>query len=131
MRYRHTAYSYIDRYIHSREGKITRGISPISQMLAILDWILNLSDSPGKIALLMELFLNSSQKNLVELMTMYNMRDEATSHDDIRFRDEEWEKWPYRFFAHSFLRVEDWWRNASTEIGGFSRHHQNIVCFVM
>lgn len=130
-KYRHTAYSYIDRYMHSREGRITRGISPISQMLAFLDWILNLSDSPGKNALLMEIFMNSAMKNLVEVMTMYNMQDEATSHDDIRFRDEEWEKWPYRYFAHSFLRLEDWWRNATTEIGGFSRHHQNMVCFVL
>lgn len=130
-RYRHTAYSYVDRYMHSREGKITRGISPISQILSFWDWILNLSASPGKRALLIELSMNGAMRNLIELITMYNMQDESTNPNDVRFRDEEWEKWPYCFFAHSFLRVENWWRNATTEIGGFSKHHQNMVCFVM
>ena len=129
-RYRHTAYSYVDRFVHSRQGKSSLGISPVSQMMAYLDWLINLTNSPGKRALLMEIYLGTLMKNSVELITKRVPEDESINLSDIRFRDEAWGKWPYSFFAHSFLRMENWWHSATTEVGGVSGHHENMVSFV-
>lgn len=128
--YRHTAYSYIDRFVHSRQGKVSLGISPVSQMMAYFDWLINLTNSPGKRALLMEIYLNNIMKNSVELITRQISEDESINLNDVRFKDEAWGKWPYSIFAHSFLRMENWWHSATAEVAGVSRHHENMACFV-
>lgn len=129
-RYKHTAYSYIDRFLHARQGKMSFGISPVSQMMAFLDWMINLTTSPGKKALLIEIMMNNIMKNLIELLTQHFPEDDEINLADVRFQDDAWKNWPYSFFVHSFLRTENWWQNATTSIGGVSRHHENMVSFI-
>lgn len=130
QKYSHTAYSYFDRFIHAREGQLSLGISPVSRMLAFFDWMINLAESPGKRTLLVEIYLNNFRNDLIELMTMEKPENESLNTEDVRFHDEAWTKWPYSFFAHSFLRLEKLWLHTTTGVGGVSKHHENIVCFL-
>jgi polyhydroxyalkanoate synthase len=125
--------STLDRMIHAWTGRLTLGLSPASLMSAYFDWLAHLSSSPGKQA---KLFEKLVRKNLrLYLYAAHAAKDPKTPPcieplpQDHRFSDADWQRWPFSLYYQSFLLIQQWWHNATTEIQGVSRHHEEVVSF--
>ena len=123
----------IDSFIHARQAKFTMNISPVTQLLAILDWSINLADSPGTQYRIMEDFTEKALQYWdYAFRASFNIggEPEKSIAVDGRFQAEAWQQKPYIFMYQAFLLYEQWWQNATTDTPGVSRHHQNIVSFM-
>lgn len=49
---------------------------------------------------------------------------------DKRFAGEAWQKWPFNAVYQGFPLTQQWWHNATTDVGGVSKHHDDVVSFV-
>ncbi len=130
---RDSSYANVDSFIHARQAKFTMNISPITQLLAILDWSVNLADSPGTQYRTMEDVVQKTVNYWGHVFrTFFNTggKKEKPVAVDERFQDEAWQQKPYLFMYQAFLLCEQWWQNATTDIPGVSRHHQNVVSFM-
>lgn len=124
----------IDRTFHAWLGKLTIGMSPASIILAYQDWLLHLASYPAKqhelglsAAAHMESFLHYLSYRLAGQPCDACVEVEDT---DNRFKDEAWNKLPFAMYAQGFLLMQDWWREATTNIHGVSQHHADIVSFM-
>ncbi|MDQ1278414.1 MAG: poly[(R)-3-hydroxyalkanoate] polymerase subunit PhaC [Thermodesulfobacteriota bacterium] len=127
---KNTAHASIDSFIHARQARFTMNLSPVTQVLAFLDWFLNLADSPGTQYRIIEDFKEKSMTYWTYLCrTMINNDGEAEKPIvvDSRFKAEDWQQCPYNLIHQAFLLSEQWWHNATTGIPGFSSHNQNVV----
>ncbi|MDN0073512.1 alpha/beta fold hydrolase [Crenobacter sp. SG2303] len=126
--------SSADRLLHATMGQFTWGISPAALGLAYADWAFHLAVSPGKWQRLMEKTVRKTVR-----FAVYAMRGaidptctrciEPLSQDQ-RFRGAAWQHWPFNLIYQGFLLQQQWWHNATTGIGGISRHHEQVVSFV-
>ena len=123
-----------DRLFNAWLGRLTLGVSPAGLMLAYLDWLVHLSFAPGK------------QQELVRKLTRKALRfgfytARAASDptippaieplpQDHRFANADWQRWPFNLYYQSFLLLQQWWHNATTEVHGTSRHAEDVVSFV-
>ena len=123
-----------DRLVHAVQGRLTHGLSPASMVLAYLDWLVHLSNSPGKLG---ELAQNAAAKAMplsrYAWSSMLGLRDidpfiEPLAQDS-RFSSPEWQRFPYDVMSQTFLYAEQWWHYATTGIRGISRHHEAVVEF--
>ncbi|MCX7817359.1 MAG: alpha/beta fold hydrolase [Syntrophales bacterium] len=130
--YRFKGMASVDRFVHSRQAKFTFSISPVAVTLAYLDWVVNLANSPGKQYLLLEEFTNKLVKLIGESLQeiIYNRPAPVPSDLDPRFREPDWQQWPFNFMYKYFLLFEDLWRSATTDTPGVSEHHQNVLHFL-
>ncbi|MFT5645228.1 MAG: polyhydroxyalkanoate synthase [Janthinobacterium sp.] len=124
----------LDRVAHAAMGYATRGISPVSLALAYADWAFHLMNSPGKWGKLMEKAIRKES-----VLVAYAARKSIDGScapcieplpQDRRFRDPGWQRWPFCLIYQSFLLNQQWWHNATTGIGGVSKHHEQVVAFV-
>lgn len=126
-----------DRLFHAVMGRFTAGISPASLSLAYADWLIHLSQSPGKQHILVE----KAARKFMRL-ALYMMRNASSTNSgtkcapciepliqDRRFRAEQWQHLPFCLIYQGFLLNQQWWHNATTGIGGMSQHHQQVVSF--
>jgi len=122
-----------DRLLHAMMGKVY-GLSPASLGMTYADWLTHLALAPGKQA---ELARSAWDKGT--LLTAF-MRCQALDHDhaaccaepqpqDRRFRDGDWQKWPYNLDQQMFLRTEQWWAEA-TDVRGITQHHAAVRPFM-
>ena len=123
----------IDRLLHAWLGHWTLGLSPASLWLAYCDWALHFAFSPGKQMELMEKALHKSY-----WLSRYAVRTATPGGcpeciepllQDQRFRDPAWGQWPFNVIYQGFLLTQQWWHNATTEIRGVSRHHEEVATF--
>lgn len=126
--------SNLDRLVHVWMSRYTMGISPASLMLAYYDWLDHLAISPGK---QFELLEKSRRKVLrFVIYAIRSVADPSTSPcieplpQDHRFKNEEWQRWPFNLLYQSFLLTQQWWHNATTGVHGVSPHHEDVVSFV-
>jgi polyhydroxyalkanoate synthase len=124
----------LDRVAHAAMGYATRGISPVSLALAFSDWTLHLLNSPGKWGRLLE---KAIRKEALLLAYAARLCGGGACPpcieplpQDRRFRDPGWQRWPFCLIYQSFLLNQQWWHNATTGIGGVSKHHEQVVAFV-
>jgi poly[(R)-3-hydroxyalkanoate] polymerase subunit PhaC len=126
--------SSLDRMFHAWLGHMTLGLSPPALMLAYLDWLVHLAALPSKQA---ELSQKAIRKAL--RLGLYSSKC-AVNHSlqpcieplpqDKRFVGEAWQSWPYNIVYQSFLLTQQWWHNATTDVHGVARHHEDAVSFV-
>ncbi|MEQ8354065.1 MAG: alpha/beta fold hydrolase [Kiloniellaceae bacterium] len=123
----------IDRQVHAALARMTSGVSPSSLMAAYGDWARHLAISPGKQARLAQKALRKAVR--LWLHTCRCATDRETGpcieplDQDKRFSAPEWQTWPFNLMYQSFLLNQQWWHNATTEVPGVSKHHENVVSF--
>jgi len=125
--------SAIDRMIRASMGRMTLGISPAALAQAYQDWVLHLAMSPG-----MQLELTQKTLRKLAQLAVY-ARHAALDSDtepavtplpgDKRFREPEWQSWPFNLYYQSFLLGQQWWHSATTMVRGPSQHHKNVTWF--
>jgi polyhydroxyalkanoate synthase len=123
----------LDRLLHDYLGRITQGLSPASLMLAHTDWLIHLAMYPGKQRDLSERALRGALR-----LGLYAARSVADPNAPPaveglpgyrRFDAPEWRRWPYNLLSQSFLLVERWWQDATTNVRGVTPHHEDVVSF--
>ncbi len=123
----------IDQIFHSWLSKFTGGVSPTAIGLAYTDWLAHLFLSPGK---QLELFTNALEK--AGEMCSYKTKCEAGEKpepyieplpQDRRFREKEWQNYPFNVFHQSFLATQQWMQSAVDGVKGINKHHRDIVSF--
>ena len=111
----------------------TRGLSPITLMLAATDWGVHLARAPGK---QMQLGAKAARKHmrLADYAARQTRDPDAEPAieplpQDRRFSDPAWKQQPFNLIAQSFLLNQQWWCAATTGIGGVSKRHEDIMEF--
>ena len=125
--------SAFDRMLRASLGRLTLGISPVGLAQAYQDWVLHMAISPGmQLELMHKLGRKSAQ------LAVYAQRAAARQDPepcveplpgDQRFRDPEWQAWPFNIYYQSFLLSQQWWYTATTGLRGPSEHHKNMTWF--
>jgi polyhydroxyalkanoate synthase subunit PhaC len=107
------AWRALDHLREAQLGRLTGGLSPESFALAWADWAMHLAAAPGKRLGLM----------------LHDWSRPGDLSVDPRFHDPAWQQPPFRQLAEGFLRVEDWWRDATHGVPGMSAHHEAVAAF--
>ena len=125
-----------DPWFHAALARRLSSLSYATPLLATTDWALHLATSPGKRMDLVRLALQQS-----EVMARYASErifagaNQQARHavpvptDDRRFRDPEWQQWPFNLMHQSFLLTQQWWVAATHGVWGVEKHHEAIVDF--
>jgi len=124
-----------DRALHAGVARFTGGLSPAALSGAYWDWAVHLAASPGKQMLLAEKAWRKAMRlggyaARAALSAEKNPPCIEPLPQDKRFSGEAWRQWPYNIFYQSFLLNQQWWHNASTNVGGVTKQHENVVDFV-
>src|SRR5208337_3951362 len=124
----------LDRMLHATMGRFTLGLSPYALWLAYADWAIHLAASPGKVQQLIE---QGMRQNVRFLTYAGHLASDAGCPacvdplpQDQRFEGEAWQQLPFKLIYQAFLLNEKWWHNATTGVGGVSRHHEQVVAFM-
>lgn len=128
-----TSYANVDSFIHARQAEFTMNLSPVTPLLAILDWSVNLANSPGTQYRISGDFIRKTVNYWdYALCSFFKLDGKPVTPPviDERFQAPDWQKEPYLFGYQAFLLCEQWWQNVTTGVPGVSRHHQNIVSFM-
>ena len=122
-----------DRLLHAAVGRLTAGLSPAALALAYADWATHLWAAPGKQQQLVEKAARKAVRFVTYAVRQGSEPDCAPCIEplpqDQRFTDAAWRQWPFNFIYQGFLLHQQWWHNATTGIGGVSRHHEQVVSF--
>jgi polyhydroxyalkanoate synthase len=123
-----------DRSLHAGVARFTAGLSPAALMHAYLDWATHLAFAPGKRLQLVDKVIRKAVR-----FTNYTFRCAREQgpteccieplQQDRRFAGESWQRWPYNFIYQAFLLQQQWWHNATTDVRGVSKRHEDIVEF--
>lgn len=123
-----------DRRFHARVARATGGISPATVAVAYYDWLLHSLAYPDRQQRLAANALAKGAAFAQYLQARLSGTECAKCIEpedkDNRFSDERWQDMPFDFYAQSFLLAQDWWKQATGELHGLSRHHQDVVSFV-
>lgn len=118
-------FRHMDTLWQAGLARFTLGISPAGAANAYHSWLSHLAQAPGKMLELM-LYPASQAPDFARRMTCERWEECAS---DPRFRSEKWDQWPWRYYAESFLQMEDWWKKATTDIAGLSERNERTVSF--
>ncbi|MBS0510153.1 MAG: polyhydroxyalkanoic acid synthase [Proteobacteria bacterium] len=126
----------LDQKFHAAIARTTMSVSPMSLLLATVDWAGHLAGSPGKRLELVTLAQEHARR-LVEYAGQLALASPGNPTErcvepvpqDRRFAGEEWERWPFNLMHQSFLLAEAWWQAATTGVAGVSCHHEHVVSF--
>lgn len=125
-----------DIMLHAWMGKFTGWLSPASLSLAVYDWLAHLAISPAKqFDLEQQAIKNVSDFILNAYICLGLMKFDVSCIKPIsldhRFKKEGWNEFPFNLLAHSFLLNQNWWDEATSSIRGVSKHHEDVVNFVI
>lgn len=124
----------LDRLLHAMQARYTLSISPGALMLAYYDWMVHLSNSPGKQLELVELFFEQLTRHgsYVTKSVLNKDCEPCIGVEDAynRFEEEEWQKPPFNFIYQPFLLTQQWWKRATSDISGATKHHLDVASFV-
>jgi polyhydroxyalkanoate synthase len=128
------AFSF-DRPLHAATARLTAGVSPAALAQAYTDWAQHLLMSPDKQIELVEKTARKWSRYLEYCPRACCGDPECETcidplPQDKRFVGEAWRRWPYNGIYQGFLLTQQWWHNATTEVPGVSRHHEDVASFV-
>ncbi|MFZ2102038.1 MAG: alpha/beta fold hydrolase [Oricola sp.] len=127
-------YDTLDRALRASMARLTAGVSIHSAGTAWADWWTHLSRAPGRQAELYEKAVRSAWKLVFDAMGQSSpLGTDAGFHedaDDRRFGHPAWDHLPFRAWKQSFLAVEDWWTEATTEVRGMRHADADRVAFM-
>jgi len=123
------AASQADHALHAAVARACGGVSPASLAAATVDWATHLALSPGK----QQALIQSAAQSLADLGAWVLCGRQAPpwrpTERDTRFRSDAWRTRPFDYFEQSFLALEAWWREATTEVRGVTAHHAQLAEF--
>jgi polyhydroxyalkanoate synthase len=123
-----------DRSLHAAVARYTLGLSPAAVAAAYLDWLAHLLASPGKRMQLVD----KMARKVVRFATFAWQQAVAPGHSsraieplpqDRRFSSKAWQHPPFNLFWQGFLLQQQWWHNATSDVRGVARHHEEMVRF--
>ncbi|MEZ5938242.1 MAG: alpha/beta fold hydrolase [Hyphomonadaceae bacterium] len=124
----------LDRSLHAAAARFTGGLSPAALAEAFLDWSVHLAFAPGK---RWEIARKGMEK--VSRFSGYSARCAFEGPNaetcikplpqDHRFDGEQWKYWPYNLIQQGFLLNQQWWHNATTDVRGVTRRHEEMAEF--
>jgi polyhydroxyalkanoate synthase len=122
-----------DRPLHAATARLTAGLSPAALAQAYTDWAQHLLMSPDKQIDLVQKAARKWSRFLEYCPRACGDPDCAVCIEplpqDKRFAGEAWQAWPYNAIYQGFLLTQQWWHNATTEVPGVSRHHEEVTSF--
>ncbi|KUY55153.1 PHA/PHB synthase family protein [Burkholderia sp. RF2-non_BP3] len=127
-----------NRAAHANVAAMTFGLSPVSMALAVLDWGAHLAVSPGKC---FELATQAWLAAVAPAASQGESEGGANAADtsglavhagqaDPRFAAPAWSGWPFRAYRDGFLSIQRWWHDATRDVPGVERHHEELVGFI-
>ncbi len=123
-----------DHPLHAATAQLTAGISPAALMLAYTDWAQHLLFSPDKQTALVEKAARKWTRYVdYWLRACADPSCESCIEplpQDKRFAEDAWQKLPFAAIYQGFLLMQQWWHNATTDVAGVSKHHEDVVSFV-
>ncbi len=124
----------LDRSLHAATARLTAGLSPSALMAAYLDWATQLAFAPGKRLQLLEKAGRKSlrfARHVGACMAAGKVQEPCIEPlpQDRRFADPAWQQWPFSLYYQAFLLQQQWWHNATTELRGVTRQHEQAVSF--
>ncbi len=123
----------IDRQVHAALAHMTLGLSPASLAEAFGDWATHLGISPGKQAKLVQKASRKAARFWLYALRCAMDRETACCIEplpqDRRFDHPKWREWPFAGMSQAFLLTQQWWHNATTQVPGVSKHHEDVVTF--
>jgi polyhydroxyalkanoate synthase len=120
-------FRYMDTLWQAGLARLTRGLSPAGVCDAFYSWATHLAQAPGK---MMELATYPAFHAPGLLYRLTCERGESFAADP-RFRSKKWDALPWRFYAETFLLMEDWWKKATMDISGLDERDERIVSFAV
>jgi len=122
-----------DRWLHSIIGRYSGAVSPAALLLAYVDWVSHLQLSPAR-----QIELARKAWRKLYRLALYAPRSPQPDApwcieplpQDRRFRHRDWKLYPFNLYAQTFLLTQQWWHNATSDIRGMSKHHEDIVEFM-
>ncbi len=126
--------SQYDRVLRAAVARAFQGFSPVATLEAFHDWVTHLAASPGKQAELGAKALRKWHRLMLYAVECATSRAEPCIEplpQDHRFDHPAWQEWPYNLFYQSFLLTQQWWWNATTGVKGVTRHHEQMVTFIV
>ena len=123
-----------DQPFHASIARLSAGISPLAVSQAWIDWAQHFLISPDK-----QLDLAREAAREWSRLTNYCARACLDPRcpacieplpQDKRFVDEAWQRQPFNIVYQSFLFVQQWWHDATTNVFGVSKHHEDVVSFI-
>lgn len=122
----------LDLAMHALLAAGTGGLSPVSGLLAWIDWGLHLRIASGKrLRLALEAWQMTANAMARSVAPPHHTagRDAEDGHRDPRFADSAWSGWPFCLWRDGFLDLQRWWLDATTDMPGVDRHHEALVRF--
>ncbi len=125
----------LDQVTQSSLARLTGGISPTALLQAHIDWLLHLGLSPDKAIQLARKTARKWERLARYCARLHMQPDQPCCIEplpqDRRFDAEAWQRYPYNVVSQSFLFVQQWWYNATTNVPGVTRHHEEVVTFTV
>ena len=124
----------LDRLRNAMLARTSLPLSPGTLALAYTDWITHLNMYPAKQGELCAKGANQcvrlSQWIKCELEHKHPSPCIESMPHDRRFRDEEWQQWPFNLLYQAFLLQQEWWNDATQDVRGMHLHHEHMVNFL-
>ena len=108
-------FAVFDKIFQANLAQLTMGISPAAIGSAYCAWILQLLQSPGHLMSLVCYPVTHSS--------------DVSCESDVRFSKDSWQTLPWRFYAESFMHLENWWQLATTAVPGLSSRGERTISF--
>ena len=122
----------LDRWTHAQWARLTGGLSLPALRMAYADWALHLAHNPSQQLALAQAALNGWQqwwRYAASSLLPGRQAGIALPVQDKRFAAPQWQAWPYNLWSQSFLLTEQWWEQATRDVHGVSKHHEEVVHF--
>jgi len=123
----------LDQFLHSSLAHLTGGLSPAAIAEAYFVWATHLAFSPGKQQELLKKAVVKWQRLIIQAQkqgfSVHAAPCITPLPQDRRFVGDAWQRCPFNLIYQGFLLNQQWWHNATTDVGGVNPQHEAQVEF--